>query len=70
MPLPTLRDRREDIAKLFRFLKRIDADRGDRREAAQLPGIGLSSTYRKLEDLQRQGLLKLEDAFPPDDGQN
>ena len=35
----------------------LDATSGDRRQAAQRLGIGLSSMYRKLEEFERQGLI-------------
>jgi len=39
------------------LLGAIDAAGGDRRLAAQRLGIGLSSLYRKLDDLEQQGLI-------------
>ncbi len=36
----------------------LDATGGDRRQAAQRLGIGLSSLYRKLEEFERQGLVQ------------
>ena len=36
----------------------IEATGGDRRQAAQQLGIGLSSLYRKIEEFERQGLIQ------------
>jgi two-component system response regulator AtoC len=35
----------------------IEEARGDRRAAAQRLGVALSSLYRKIEGLEREGLL-------------
>lgn len=59
----SLRDqvRRFEAAVLSQTIN--DAN-GDRRAAAQTLGIGLSSLYRKLEELELLGLLKIEDIKP------
>lgn len=40
------------------LLRAIDAAGGDRRLAAQTLGIGLSSLYRKFDELEQQGLIQ------------
>ena len=44
----------------------LDAASGDRRQAAQRLGIGLSSLYRKLEEFEREGLGREADSRPRD----
>jgi two-component system response regulator AtoC len=51
---------REQLRKLEAgiLLRAIDDAGGDRKLAAQRLGIGLSSLYRKLDELERQGLIE------------
>ncbi|HRE14518.1 MAG TPA: sigma-54 dependent transcriptional regulator [Usitatibacteraceae bacterium] len=56
-------------AELRRFeagivYRALDAVAGDRRQAAQRLGIGLSSLYRKLEEFEREGLGREGDSRP------
>ncbi len=44
----------------------LDAVSGDRRQAAQRLGIGLSSLYRKLEEFEREGLGRVPEPGPRD----
>ena len=44
----------------------LDAVSGDRRQAAQRLGIGLSSLYRKLEEFEREGLGREAEPRPRD----
>lgn len=57
---------REQIRKLEAdiLLHAIDAAGGDRKLAAQRLGIHLSSLYRKLDEMERQGLLEGVTASP------
>lgn len=52
----TLREqlRRHEMALIVRAVEQVN---GDRRAAAEHLGIGLSSLYRKLEELEREGLI-------------
>jgi DNA-binding NtrC family response regulator len=45
--------RRFEAGLVYRTLAAVS---GDRRQAAQRLGIGLSSLYRKLEEFEREGL--------------
>jgi DNA-binding NtrC family response regulator len=53
--------RRYEAGLVYRTLAAVS---GDRRQAAQRLGIGLSSLYRKLEEFEREGLGRETDARP------
>ncbi len=56
--------RRYEAGLVYRTLAAVS---GDRRQAAQRMGIGLSSLYRKLEEFEREGLGREADFRPPND---
>jgi two-component system response regulator AtoC len=50
------------------ILRAVSDAGGDRRAAAQKLGIGLSSLYRKLESIDKEGLTSSAEAGPADGG--